>query len=139
MVGGAVSQTRGPALDRLAGASGAPEFVGAALQRRSSRTIGSLPKLTGALPAGPLSAASVVHHNPLAMCHMLATAATIDFCQPGEHINIHRGVEAALRFISATPSFRIAELPGDLSDDIRVAIVQRLVTSGFLESASPAG
>ncbi|MBN8838889.1 MAG: hypothetical protein J0I25_01640 [Sphingomonadales bacterium] len=134
-----LSHKRGSALDRLAAAIRAPEFVGATLQRRSSRTIGSLPKLTGALPAGPLSAASVVRHNPLAMCHMLATAATIDFCQPGEHINIHRGVEAALRFISATPSFRITELPGDLSDDIRVAIVQRLVTSGFLESASPAG
>jgi hypothetical protein len=38
-----------------------------------------------------------------------------------------------LRFIAATPAFRVADIPGDLPDEIRVALVTRLVTSGFLQ------
>jgi len=130
----ALSRDMASALERLLAAIRSPGFVGAALQRRSSRTIGNLARLPAMVPAAPLSAASLVRHSPLAMCHMLATPSMIDFCQPGEHINIHRGVEAALRFVSVTPSFRVADLPGDLSDEIRVALVQRLVASGFLEA-----
>ena len=129
----ALSQNIAAALERLLQATRSTDFVDAALQRRSSRTIGSMAKLAGGSPALPLSASSIVQHNPLAMCYMLATPVMIDFCQPGEHINIHRGVEEALRFISATPMFRIADLPGEIPDEIRVALVERLMTSGFLE------
>lgn len=131
-----LSGTMAAALERLHAAIRSPAFVEDALQRRASRTIGGLAKLVGKPPAAPLSAASVVQHNPLAMCHMLSTAAMIDFCQPGGHINIHRGVEAALAFLSVTPRFRIADLPGDMPDDVRVALVERLVASGFLECAA---
>ncbi len=120
-------------LERLQQQVRAGGFVEAAMQRRSSRVIGNLARLEGAPPARPLTPATQVRHAPLAMCHMLATPQQIDFCQPGGHINIHRGVEPALRFIAATPAFRIGELPGELPDEIRVALVTRLVTSGFLQ------
>lgn len=135
----ALARDMAAALERLLPAVRSHEFVDAALQRRSSRTIGNMARLVGTEPPAALSAASLVRHSPLAMCYMLATPATIDFCQPGDHINIHRGVEAALRFISTTPSFRIADLPGEMPDEIRVALVARLVRSGFLECPAAGG
>ncbi|WEK42465.1 MAG: cupin domain-containing protein [Candidatus Sphingomonas colombiensis] len=131
-----LSRDIGDALERLLKATRSSDFIDSALQRRSSRTIGSMAKLTGGSPASALSPTSIVQHNPLAMCYMLATPAMIDFCYPGGHINIHRGVEAALRFISVTPSFRVADLPGEMPDEIRVALVERLMISGFLEYPS---
>ncbi|RYY43528.1 MAG: hypothetical protein EOP59_07805, partial [Sphingomonadales bacterium] len=128
----ALSARVGAVLDGLQAAARSPEFLTTALQRRSSRVIGGLERLVGASPP-PLTPYSRVRHSPLAMCHMLATPGMIDFCQPGEHINVHRGVEPALRFISVTPSFRVADLPGEMADEVRVALVGRLVTSGFLE------
>ncbi|MGN6124005.1 MAG: JmjC domain-containing protein [Sphingomonas oligoaromativorans] len=131
----ALSQAVGDGLERLSRHVRTPGFLEGAMQRRSSRVIGQLARLEGAPPVEPLTAASEVRHNPLALCHMLATPQQIDFCQPGGHINIHRGVEPALRFIAATPVFRIGDIPGGLPDDIRIALVARLMTSGFLQSA----
>jgi hypothetical protein len=129
----ALSQAIGGGLERLLQGVRTAGFLEGAMQRRSSRVIGNLARLEGAPSTAPLTPASEIRHNPLAMCHMLATPQQIDFCQPGGRINIHRGVEPALRFIAATPAFRIADLPGDLPDEIRVALVTRLVTSGFLQ------
>lgn len=56
----------------------------------------------------------------------------VDFRQPGERMLVHRGAEQSLRFIANTPEFRVAELPGELGDDVKVALVNRLVASGFL-------
>jgi mannose-6-phosphate isomerase-like protein (cupin superfamily) len=129
----ALSQRVRGAIARLHEASRSPEFLASALKRRASRTIGNMERLSGGTTAPSLSVSSAVRHTPLAMCHMLATPTMIDFCQPGEHINVHRGVESALRFIGATPSFRVSDLPGDLSEDVRIALVNRLIISGFLE------
>jgi hypothetical protein len=120
------------AITRLHEASLSPEFLANALQRRASRVIGNMERLAKSEPT-ILSAFSLVRHTPLAMCHMLETPTMIDFCQPGEHINVHRGVEPALRFIAATPSFYISDLPGGLSLEIQTALVNRLIVSGFLE------
>ncbi len=128
---GLAQRTR-DALARLQAAAQSPDFIAAALERRASRLIGTMDRLEGAVSPG-VSISSVVRHSPLAMCHMLTTPTMIDFCQPGEHINVHRGVEPALRFIAATPSFRVSDLPADLADDIRIALVSRLIESGFLE------
>ena len=125
------------AIARLYEASRSPEFLPNALQRRASRVIGNMERLSGSKPAS-LSPTSFVRHTPLAMCHMLETSTMIDFCQPGEHINVHRGVGPALRFIATTPAFRISDLPGELSLEIRAALVNRLIVSGFLESTDTA-
>jgi hypothetical protein len=75
----------------------------------------------------------MVRHTPLAISHLRAAHGTMDFTLPGEHIAIHRGVERELRFIAATEQFRVGDLPGESSDDVRVALVNRLVASGLLE------
>jgi hypothetical protein len=76
---------------------------------------------------------SRVRHHPLAVAHVLATGEVADFRQPGERILVHRGAENALRYIVQTPEFRVADIPGPLGDDVKVALVSRLVMSGFLE------
>jgi hypothetical protein len=75
----------------------------------------------------------MVRHTPLAISHLRTAQGTLDLTIPGEHIAIHRGVERELRFIAANEQFRVADLPGESSDDVRVALVSRLVASGLLE------
>jgi len=43
------------------------------------------------------------------------------------------GDEPELRFIAATDQFRVGEIPGESSDDVRIALVSRLVASGLLQ------
>jgi hypothetical protein len=42
-------------------------------------------------------------------------------------------VESALLFIANTAEFRLKEIPGAMSDDMRVALAEKFVTCGFLE------
>ncbi|MBY8822155.1 cupin domain-containing protein [Sphingomonas colocasiae] len=107
-------------------------FVGAALQKRAARMVGALPVLDKVATA-PVTPATIVVHAPNAISAMFATTGWIDWAQPGGHIHIHRGVEQGLRFIAETPSFRIADIPGEgVSDAVRVALAERFLLSGFL-------
>lgn len=111
------------------------EFVDTALRKRVARTIGALPALERAA-AGPVTAATIVGHAPHAVSAMLECGGWIDWAQPGGHIHIHRGVEEGLRFIAQTARFRVGDIPGEgMSDAIRVALVERFLTSGFLRIA----
>jgi hypothetical protein len=70
----------------------------------------------------------------LAISNLTAARGQIDFSHPGGHVYIHRGVEPSVVFIAKTPQFRVREIPpATIGDDIRVALVERLVSSGFLE------
>ena len=110
-----------------------PGFLHQALARRASRMIGDLPKLPPSPALGAIGPDLVVRHSPLAVAKLLATPELVDFAQPGAHVLIHRGVEEALRFMASTPAFRVREVPGAFGDDIRAALVGRLLASGFLE------
>jgi hypothetical protein len=104
-----------------------------AIERRSSRVIGGFSKLAMPPKHTGLTATTVVRHNPLAVAHISDYAGKIDFAYPGGHHYIHAGAEPSVRFIAATPQFRIREIPGAIGDDVRIALVDKLVTSGFLE------
>ncbi len=119
-------------LVQLMQASASPAFMADAFSHRIARLIGAMPKLGQAQPPA-LTLQSYVRHSPLAIAHLVTTDDLVDFIQPGEHILVHRGAEAGLRFIAATPLFRVADIPGPIGDDIRVALATRLVASGFLE------
>lgn len=106
-------------------------FLNAALQRRFSRFVGELPRPEPLDGAAALDHSTVLEHGPVAICHLLETPAHIDFSHPGGHILLHPGTAPALRFIAETPYFRVQEIPG-LTDDVRVALAERLVASGFL-------
>jgi hypothetical protein len=69
----------------------------------------------------------------MAMCHLMANAEMIDFSYPGGHLYIHRGVEESIDFISSVREFRVRGLSGAIGDDIRIALVDKFLASGFLE------
>jgi hypothetical protein len=114
---------------------GADAFIVEALQRRSARVIGSLDKLNQ--PAGhiALSPMTRLRHSRLSVCHIVGNASRIDFAYPGGHHFIHRGVEQSVAFIAKTPEFFIRDIPGEIGDDVRMALAEKLVSSGFLEVA----
>ena len=112
-----------------------PDFLPQALAKRASRMIGDLPKLPPSDAPAQIGPDLAVRQSPLAVAKLLATPELVDFAQPGAHILIHRGVEEALRFMAATPAFRVRDVPGAFGDDIRAALVGRLLASGFLEVA----
>jgi ribosomal protein L16 Arg81 hydroxylase len=112
------------------------EFVASAIQRRSSRVFGDMPKLLPSDRPEILPADTILMHAEGAMAMMLATPDLIDFAQPGTHIHIHRGAEEALSFIATTPRFRLGDVPG-LDEAVSVALVERLLQSGFLAVAPP--
>lgn len=121
---------------RLMHACASDQFITEAMQRRSSRMICELAK--SKVPANPpqLSTETLVRHSPSAMAHLSAGAEQIDFSHPGEHVYIHRGAERCAIFIAETPQFRIGDIPGEIGDDVRIALVGKFLASGFLEVAA---
>lgn len=109
-------------------------FVAHALQRRSARFVGDLDKLPMA-PHGetPLAPATRLRHADLALAHLSGDADRIDFAYPGGHHYVHRGAEQSVLFIASTPEFQIQDMPGDVDSDVGLALVRKLLTTGFLE------
>lgn len=123
-------------LEDLLGKCRSDEFISEAISRRRARMIEDLPRLRKNPSGEQITPRSRVRHTSLAVAHVLATDNVVDFRQPGERILVHRGAEEALRYIVDKREFRVADLPGPLNDDVKVALVSRLVTSGFLEPAT---
>ena len=105
------------------------------MELRASRATADLPPLRKPASVGVVTRDSRVRHSPLAISHLRHSAGSLDFSQPGEHIAVHRGVEPELRFIAATDSFRVGDLPGAAGEEVKIALVTRLIQSGFLELA----
>ncbi len=111
----------------------ADSFIAEALQRRSSRVIGSLEKLSPPADRSALSPSTRLRHNPLGISHIVSNSRWLDFAYPGGHHLIHRGVEECVSFIASTPEFCINDIPGPVGDDIRLALAGKFVDCGFLE------
>ena len=120
-------------VDRLHALCAADNFIGDALQRRSARVVGDLETLIRPTGPAPLTPRTRVRQNPLAVAHLTGDGDRIDFAYPGGHRYVHQGAEPGLVFIAATPEFRIAEIPGAVSDDVRLALAEEFVSCGFLE------
>ena len=120
-------------IENLLKLSGSEEFITQAMQRRSSRAVGDLEKLKERKTYPPLSANTKLRHGPLAISHLMANPAKIDFSHPGGHIYIHRGAEESVKFIAATREFVLRDVPGQIGDDVRKALVAKFIDAGFLE------
>lgn len=125
----------GAAAARLLEAVRAPGFLNAALQRRASRAIGSLAALPRPTAVPAIGLDTVLAHADRAVSHLTANAETIDFSFPGGHLYIHRGAQDAVVFITDTPRFRVRDIPGDVADDVRIALATRFFEVGFLTVA----
>lgn len=130
---GALGPAAGAAAGRLAEAVKAPNFLANALQRLASRTVADLPPLARPAAAAPLTLDTPLRQAPLAARHLTASAEVIDFAYPGGHLYIHRGAEAAVLFIAETPRFRVRDIPGEVGDEVRLALAERFRQVGFLE------
>lgn len=129
----AIASLIGGGLDRLRDQCRSTDFIAAAMDLRASRATADLRPLAKPATAASVMRDSRVQHTPLAISYLRRSAGSLDFSQPGEHIAIHAGVEPELRYIAKTPGFRVSDLPGAAGDDVKVALVSRLVQSGFLE------
>lgn len=109
-------------------------FIRDALAHRHSLMLHDLDKLPRQTASAPLTINCKVRHSELAIARLNVTPDILDFRQPGEQILVHSSVEKSLRFIKDTPEFRVAEIPGDIGDDIRLALASRLVSSGYLQA-----
>ena len=106
------------------------------LKRQRARLIQDMPKLTPSVTARhPVSVNTYVQRSPLAMAELVETDKILDLSVPGEQILIHPGVKAQLQFMITMSAFRVADIPGEIGDDVRVALTQRLLACGFLEPA----
>jgi bifunctional lysine-specific demethylase and histidyl-hydroxylase MINA len=122
-------------LGQLLTQSKSQDFLKAATDLRSSRFTVDLPPLGNRSARPPITRDTRVRQSPLAISHLRHSLASLDFSQPGGHIAVHPGVERELQFIASTQSFRVAEVPGGSSGDVKIALVNKLVDSGFLEVA----
>ena len=122
-------------LERLMAHCRSEDFLKEAIDLRASRStaeMAALPKPSAMVGVTPDTR---VRQSPLAICYLRPSFDSLDFSQPGEHISIHRGVEPELQFIASTDSFRVGDVPGASSVDVKAALVSRLIQSGFLEIA----
>lgn len=110
-------------------------FIAGALQRRSSRLIGDLHKLEAGAGHAAITADTRLRHHPLAVSHLSGNETKIDFAYPGGHHYIHRGADESLQFIARTEEFAVSQIPGEITDDVRIALVEQLVECGFLQVA----
>ncbi len=108
-------------------------FIRDALNFRRSRMIQQLPKLPVNAMQNINSVHTKVRHNPLAIAGLFATDDILDFRQPGQQHLIHLGAEASVRFILSRQEFSVSEIPGDVSDDVRIALVNKMLAGGYLE------
>ncbi|HYG47815.1 MAG TPA: cupin domain-containing protein [Allosphingosinicella sp.] len=120
-------------LERLIARYRSGGFVEAAMQHRSSRFVAGLPALPRPKATPETTADTRVRHAPLALFHLRRTGDWIDFGFPGDRLAIHPGVEEELRFIRDTTEFRVRDVPGASTIEVRVALVGRLIAAGVLE------
>jgi hypothetical protein len=121
-------------LARLIAQCRVPGFVGAAMEHRSARAIKDLPALPKASVQHAVTPASRMVHAEFAISHLIDLPTLVHLSFPGSSLGIHPGAAPALKFIIEHPSFRVSDIPG-LADDVRVALVERLRSSGFLRPA----
>ena len=122
---------------RLQAACQSDGFVAQALQLRSARAIGDLNPLAVQPDRPALSPTSLVRQAPMAMCHLAASTDLLEFSYPGGRLYIHKGAEQSVRFIASTVEFKIGDIPGDIGDDVRLALAERFLGCGFLQVVRP--
>lgn len=123
-------------LNRLMSQCRSEDFLKAAMDLRSSRITADLPALHKPSVAASVTRDTRVRQAPLAISQLRHSFTSLDFSQPGARIGIHAGVEPELRFITSTDAFRIADIPGASGEEVKIALVKRLIDTGFLEVAS---
>ncbi len=120
-------------IEKLKNICQSEQFLRDALSLRTAKMIQKLPKLAAKPAAMATNASQKVRHHPLAIAELMSAPNILDFRQPGKQNLIHLGVEPAMRFVVSHSEFTIRELPGDISDDVRLALINKLLSDGYLQ------
>jgi cupin superfamily protein len=116
-----------------------PGFIESALQWRSGRIIAALRALPAPAAVAGIGLDTELVQGELAFCHLTASPERIDLSYPGGHLYIHRGAQPAVEFMVNAPRFRVRDIPGEIGDDIRLSLAERLVAIGYLRPAEALG
>ena len=119
------------AIARLQNSASSPVFVQGALRNRSARAIRGMEPLRPA-PHPKISLETPLRQSDRALSVMVPGEKVIEFNYPGGKIYVHRGVQEALTFMVEKPAFRLADLPGNLPGEVRVALAEKLLSIGYL-------
>ena len=95
--------------------------------------ISSLPPLQKPAAAAQITRDTRVRHAPLAITHLRPALGTLDLTIPGEHIATIRAWSRNYGLSQQPTNFASATSRENLSDDVRIALVSRLVASGLLQ------
>lgn len=120
-------------LQKLAIAVQDPEFVSEALKLRQSKMIAKLPPLPPSAGSQSVHINSKVHRTDIAIANLDITPTVLDLCKPGDHILVHLGAHPALNYMLEEDEYRVSDIPGEIGDDIRIALTEKLMESGLLE------
>jgi len=71
----------------------------------------------------------------LAFCHLTASAARIDVSYPGGHLYVDRAAQPCIEYMVNTARFRVWDIPGEVGDELRLALAERFVQIGLLATA----
>jgi hypothetical protein len=132
----AIERRVGECIETLRKAVASPDFIREALEYRHSRMIGELPPLPKPGTVVPVCAGTTLRHADLALGCVHKAFDSVVLALPGGHVALHPGAEQAIRYIEATPEFRVADIPGGLAEEVQIALAQRLVERGYLIPSS---
>ena len=133
-VGDIAAQVR-KGVEALAAFAASDENMTEALRRRSARMISKLDKADPVALTAPLTAQARMRHRAGSIAAVTSNGTKASYSYPGGEVNVPAALEGALRYIATTPEFRIGDIPGDLTDEIRLALAAKLVECGVLEAA----
>jgi hypothetical protein len=146
-VGGRLAfQLRGPGFEQLlpavveasgnlATACRTPGFLVSALQWRSSRGIAALAALPMPSTVAAIGLDTELLQGELAFCHLTASAGRIDISYPGGHLYVDRAAQPCIEYMVNTTRFRVRDIPGEVSNELRLALAERFVQVGLLATA----
>ncbi|HEU5074921.1 MAG TPA: cupin domain-containing protein, partial [Polyangiaceae bacterium] len=81
---------------------------------------------------------TLVAKRPGQICHVVTSGDSVEVECPGNRLSGPLPIEPALRFIAASSEpFRVAALPGPLSDQSKVVLVKRAIKEGLLTMVEP--
>jgi ribosomal protein L16 Arg81 hydroxylase len=81
--------------------------------------------------------ASSVRYRDGVICRVSLADSRVSLCFGEVALTMPSAFEEACRFIARTRSLSAGELPGKITDDERVSLIQRLITDGLLVTVEP--
>jgi ribosomal protein L16 Arg81 hydroxylase len=80
----------------------------------------------------PISLESRIRLRDEILCRVFVDDTTASIRFGNTIVSLPREFEEAYRFIARTGSFTVAEIPGDLSDEEKISLVERLISDGLI-------